>query len=186
MSNRDFWQSSGYHLLDRDDDGMLVPTDEFLKAYLARAEIAPPPDACDIERALHADLLQDPRRSVTAAQVAGIADIDARENWSVLLQWRKLLLDHRTIEAAYLDIARNGRKVPHLFLNQLVHLILRNALDACGDPFVLRAGELFFRSQKLALHEGSLLAADEETISGIGGRPLSPLVAMFGLPAAAN
>ena len=38
--------------------------------------------------------------------------------------------------------------MPPLFLNQLVHLILRNALDGCTDPFVLRAAELMFRPQK--------------------------------------
>ena len=41
---------------------------------------------------------------------------------------------------------RRASKVPHLFLNQLVHVILRNALDGCDDPFVLRAAELFFRA----------------------------------------
>ena len=40
--------------------------------------------------------------------------------------------------AAYLDIVRSGVKIPHIFLNQLVHVILRNALDGCDDPFVLR------------------------------------------------
>ncbi len=81
---------------------------------------------------------------------------------------------------------RQGLKFPHVFLNQLVHLILRNALDGCEDAFVLRAAELFFRPQKLTLHEGSLVAADEETVTGIGGKPLSPLVSMLGLPAAAE
>ena len=42
----DFWLSCGHHLLDRDDGGGLLVTDEFLKAYLARPELTPPPDAC--------------------------------------------------------------------------------------------------------------------------------------------
>jgi hypothetical protein len=45
---------------------------------------------------------------------------------------------------------------------------------------------MFFRSQKLTVHDGSLLAADEETVSGLDGKPLSPLVSMLGLPAAAE
>ena len=143
----DFWQSSGYHLLDRDDHGMLVVTDEFLKAYLARPEIRPPAEACIEERTLHANLLSDPQRSVGSGQISAMTDGDARENWSVLLEWRDHLVSNGTIEAAYLDIVRNGKKVPHLFLNQLVHLILRNALHDCGDPFVARAAELFFRPQ---------------------------------------
>jgi hypothetical protein len=48
---RDFWLSCGHHLLDRGEDGGLVVTDEFLKAYLARPEMAPPPDSCRAERA---------------------------------------------------------------------------------------------------------------------------------------
>ena len=46
---KDFWLSSGHHLLDRDERGHLVVTDEFLKAYLARPELLPPADACAAE-----------------------------------------------------------------------------------------------------------------------------------------
>ena len=182
----DFWQSSGHHLLDRDRHGMFVVTDEFLKAYLARPEIAPPVEACPAERALHAALMRDPREAVSPAQVAAVIDGDARENWGLLIQLRDHLLRHRTIEAAYLDIARNGKRFPRLFLNQLVHLILRNALDNCDDPFILRAAELFFRPQKLTIHDGSLISADDETLSGLSAKPISPLVSMLGLPDAAN
>jgi hypothetical protein len=50
--SRDFWLASGHHLLDRDAAGRLVVTDEFLKAYLARPELVPPPEACPAERKL--------------------------------------------------------------------------------------------------------------------------------------
>jgi hypothetical protein len=183
---RDFWLSCGHHLLDRDDGGGLLVTDEFLKAYLARPEITPPADACAAERALHRALLADPRELVDPGRIAGIADDDARENWQVMIAFRDHLARHRTLEAAYLDIVRRSLKFPHIFLNQIVHVILRNVLDDCEDAFVLRAAELFFRPQKLTLHEGSLVAADEETVSGLGNKPLSPLVSMLGLPAAAE
>ena len=179
---KDFWLSSGHHLLDRGDEGGLHITDEFLKVYLARPELTPPPEACDAERALHASLLADPRKAVTEADVAAIKDADARENWEVLLAFRALLLAHPTLEAAYLDIVRNNRKVPHIFLNQLVHVILRSALEGCEDPYVLRASELFFRAQRMTLHDGSLIAADEETIAGASNKPVSPLVSMLGIP----
>jgi hypothetical protein len=185
-ANKDFWLSCGHHLLDRDAGGGLVATDEFLKVYLARPELTPPPEACAAERALHAKLLAGPRRPVAASEVAAIADADARENWQVMLAFRDHLTAHRTIEAAYLDIVRRGIKVPHLFINQLVHVILRNALDDCDDPYVLRAAELFFRPQRMTLHEGSLIAADEETISGKSETPVSPLVSMLGIPAEAQ
>jgi hypothetical protein len=183
---RDFWLSCGHHLLDRDAGGGLLVTDEFLKAYLARPEITPPTDACASERALHRALLADPRQPVTAAQIAAIADEDARENWQVMVAFRDQLVRHRTLEAAYLDIVRRNLRFPHIFLNQVVHVILRNVLDSCDDAFILRAAELFFRPQKLTLHEGSLVAADEETVSGLGDKPLSPLVSMLGLPVAAE
>jgi hypothetical protein len=185
-AHKDFWLSCGHHLLDRDAGGGLLPTDEFLKVYLARPELSPPAEACSAERALHASLLADPRRAVAAAEIAKLADADARENWQIMLAFRDHLLGHRTIEAAYLDFVRRGIKFPHLFVNQLVHVILRNALDACSDPYVLRAAELFFRPQRVTLHEGSLIAADEETISGTSGKPVSPLVSMLGIPAEAE
>ena len=75
---------------------------------------------------------------------------------------------------------------PPLFLNQLVHVILRNALDDCDNPLVLRAAELFFRPQRVSLHEGSLIAADEEKVAGTSTTPVSPLVSMLGLPAEAE
>jgi len=183
---RDFWISSGHHLLDRDNGGGLVVTDEFLKAYLARPELVPPPEACAVERTLHAALLAEPRLPVSAVDIAAIADADARENWQMLIAFRDHLLRHKTLEAAYVELARQGfGKTPPLFVNQLVHVILRNALDGIGDPRVLRAGELFFRPQRVTLHEGSLIAADEETIGGTNPSSLSPLVSMLGIPAEA-
>lgn len=184
---KDFWLSCGHHLLDRDEGGGLLVTDHFLKVYLARPELAPPPDACAVERTLHAALLADPRRTVSEADIAAIADADARENWTLMIAFRDRLVRHKTLEAAYVDLVRNGLgSTPPLFLNQLVHVILRNALDDCEDALVLRAAEIFFRPQRMTLHEGSLIAADEETIAGSGATPLSPLVSMLGLPAAAD
>lgn len=184
---RDFWLSCGHHLLDRHDGGGLAITDEFLKLYLARPELAPPPDACVVERTLHAALLADPRRPVHAAEIAAIADADARENYELLVAWRDHLLNHPTIEAAYLALVRQGAgKTPPLFLNQLVHAILRNALDGCDDPFILRAAELLFRAQRVTSHEGALLAADEERVTGTALTPMSPLVSMLGLERAVD
>jgi hypothetical protein len=182
----DFWLSCGHHLLDRDAGGGLVVTDEFLKAYLARPELAPPPEACAVERTLHAALLAEPRQPVAAGDIAAITDADARENWHLLIDFRDHLLRHPTLEAAYLALARRGAgPIPPLFLNQMVHAILRNALDDCTDPFVLRAAEMMFRPQRLTLHEGALVAADDELIAGASGAPVSPLVSMLGIPAAA-
>jgi hypothetical protein len=179
---KDFWLSCGHHLLDRDAGGGLVVTDEFLKAYLARPELAPPPEACVVEKTLHAALLAEPRRPVEAADIRAIADADARENWELMIGFRDLLLAHPTLEAAYLALMRHGAgRTPPLFVNQLVHVILRNILDGCDDPYVLRAAEVFFRPQRITLHEGALLAGDEERIASRHPSPVSPLVSLLGL-----
>jgi hypothetical protein len=178
-TSRDFWLSCGHHLVDRDDSGRVVVTDEFLKVYLARPEIAPPPEACIAELALYRKLFDAPRAAVRSAEIARIADDDARENWEILLEWREHLLRHRTLEAAYLALVHEGLRFPPLFVDQIVQAILRNILDDSEDAFVLRAAELFFRPQKLAAYAGSLLAADAETFSATP-QP-SPLISLLGL-----
>jgi hypothetical protein len=183
----DFWLSCGHHLTDRDADGGLVVTDAFLKAYLARPELAPPEAACVVERTLHAALLTEPRRPVAPGEIAAMADADARENWAMMIAFRDRLLAHRTIEAAYLSLVREGMDgTPPLFVDQLVHVTLRNALDGCEDAYVLRAAELFFRRQRLTSHEGSLIAVDEETVAGMHAQSASPLVSMLGMSPAAE
>jgi hypothetical protein len=183
---RDFWLACGHHLLDRDAGGRLAVTDEFLKAYLARPELAPPSEACAAERDIHRALLADPRMPIAPSQLAAIADRDARDNWQLMMDWRDFLVEHATLEAAYVELVRRGRKFPYLFINQLVQVILRNMLDGCDDAFVLRAAELFFRPQKLTLQDGSLIGADEETVADRGAASLSPLSSLLGLATGAE
>jgi Family of unknown function (DUF6352) len=178
---RDFWLACGHHLLDKDEHGRLLVTDEFLKAYLARPEIVPPDDACSAELELHQVLLSNPRQSVEAGRIAAITDADARENWSLMIAWRDHLAGYASLESAYLAIVRLQLKFPRIFLDQLVQVILRNILDDCDDVFMLRAAELFFRGQKLAPHDGSLLAIDEEAVPGSNAKPLSPLISLLGI-----
>jgi hypothetical protein len=162
-ASHDFWLSSGHHLLDRDAGGRLLVTDQFLKAYLARPELLPPAEACPAEHRLHAALLADPRRIVEPGEIASIDDADARENWEMLIGWRDHLIRHETLEGAYLDLARRSIRFPHIFIDQLVHLILRNMLEDCRDAFVVRAAELLFRTQRLQSDAGVLIATDAET-----------------------
>lgn len=183
---RDFWVSCGHHLLDRDEAGCFLVTDAFLKAYLARPELLPPEDACEAERRLHHDLLmRDPRRPVAMEEIAAIEDADARENWELMVAFRDLLLATPSLEAAYLALVR-GRAgaTPPLFMNQLAHVVLRNALDGERDPFALRAAEFFYRPQRAAFHEGTVLVADAESIERHEReRQAFPLVGMLGGPA---
>lgn len=181
---RDFWLSCGHHLLDRDAKGKLLITNEFLKVYLARPELVPPPEACVAEHRLHDSLLKDPQVPVAPWQIAAISDADARENWEVMIGWRDHLVKYRTLETAYLDIVRRRIRFPHILVRQLIQVILRSALNDCVDAFILRAGELFFRPQKLLMRDGAVTAIDQETEALLGRQRSSPLAALLGLPGA--
>lgn len=181
---RDFWLSSGHHLTQRDAAGHLLATDAYLAAFLARPELAPPAEACTAERALHAALLEEPGRPISASDLAALADPDAASNWNAFIAFRDHLRRHRTLEGAYLAFSRNGAgHTPPILLPMLVHAILRNALDGVDDPLRLRAAELMFRPQRASLVDNAVLLADEETVearakSGFGA--LGSLVAAAG------
>jgi hypothetical protein len=185
-SGHEFWVSSGHLLLQRTEDGHLGVTEEFLKAFYARPEVLPPPEACDAERALHARLMIAPADAVEPGEIEAMSDPDARENWRMLIGFRDNLIAAGSLEKAYLRLVRDGMgKTPPLFVNQMVHAILRNAMDEEHDAFVLRSAEMFFRPQRLTVNDGVLLLADEETVDGAKvDAHASPLVAMFGEQAA--
>jgi len=186
---REFWVASGHHLTRRGDHGGLLATPELIMAYLARPELMPPADACPAELRLHARLLADPLRPVAAADIAALADADARENWTFMVNFRDRLVAAASLEAVYVALARKGAgDLPPIFLSQLCHLILRNALEGCDDPYMLRAAELFFRSQLATVHDGTLLLADAEVIEAQQHAQAdihsSPLTAMLAPPKA--
>ncbi len=180
-----FWRSSGHELLDAAPDGTLSLTDDFLRAFLARPELVPPPEACRQERAVHTTLLAAPRAEVDPS---AIADDDARENWRLFLAFRALLLASPSIEAAYLRLVRGDLTgTPPLFVTQLVHVILCHALQGCTDALVLRAAELLFRPQRATTHADTVLLADAEAIAVHEQvRQASPLLAMLAQPAVAE
>lgn len=182
MAPTEFWNASGFFLLSRGDQGGLVVTDDFLRAYFGRPEIRPIPESCPAEIFLHERLMESPRMEVVDTDILAIADPDARENYDIVLKFRDLLLAHDTLEAAYLALMRSGRiDIPPLFVDQLAHAILRNALDGLEDPLRARAGELFFRTQKATIREGAILLADEEIVEQLaqsgGTSPIAQLMA---------
>ncbi|MGQ0664890.1 MAG: DUF6352 family protein [Pseudomonadota bacterium] len=171
----DFWRSSGYHLLARTQDGRLAVTNAFLRAYLMRPELRPVAESCPAERRLHSALLDAPRRPIEASEIAALADPDARENYTVVLAFRDRLVAAGTIEAAYLGLFASPAPqpgaadpapppIPPLFVDQLVHVILRHILDGVEDPLRLRAAELLFRPQRTTVADGAVMVADEETV----------------------
>lgn len=167
---RDFWQDSGYHLLERRGDSHLVVTDDFLRAYLNRPEVRPVEESNDAERALHAALLRNPREAVSGERLAAMADPDAIENYQVVLGFRERLLAADSLEDCYLKLfleppgTQGGISVPPLFVDQLAHVIARAVLEGEDDPLKVRAAELLFRAQQVTINDGAIMAADAETV----------------------
>jgi hypothetical protein len=126
--------------------------------------VHPVEDSGPAERELHERLMAEPRRPVTERELNAVEDEDARDNYRVVLRFRQKLLDAGTVEGCYLRLFKGAIDVPPLFIEQLVHVILRNMLQGCEDPLRLRAGELFFRDQKATIREGHALLADLETV----------------------
>jgi len=184
MSDQNFWRSSGYDLLDRQGDRLCI-TPDFIRAYLGRPEMMPPPEACAAERALHARLLADPVAPLTPADLGALADADARDNYAVFGRFRDVLMAAGTVEAAYLALFRgDAPAIPALFVDHLVAVLLRRILDGTIDPQRARAAELFFRTQKANVEGGAILLADEEAIERLsrtgGFGNLGQLVAQAG------
>ncbi len=183
---RDFWKSAGMHLVDVDANGWLKVTPQLLLAYYTRPEIHPIDTSCAEEVRLHEELLADPFRPVDDARLARLADPDAVDNYRVVLAFRELLTSAGTIEGAYLKLARSSKvAIPPVFIDQMVHLILRNILKDVRDPMRLRAAELFFREQTITTEGGRLLLADEEIVemhAKSGETGLAQLLAETGTP----
>lgn len=177
---REFWVASGHHLTQRRADGWLAVTPELLLAWLARPELAPPEDACEAERALHAQLLADPLDRVDPARITAITDPDGRENWQLFLSLRDILVTAGSVEAGYMALVRQGVTTAPVLLEQLTQLILRNALDGIEDVHTLRAAECFFRPQHGFLKEDSLHLVDLELVQEMETRrQQNPLAALF-------
>jgi len=161
---QDFWRNSGFHLLERDGDGRLSITDDFLRAYLMRPEIRPVEESGANEIDLHEALLEDPRQNVDAQALERVEDGDARDNYRVLLAFFERLKRAACLESCYLEIFSGAVSVPPLFIDQLAQIIVRNVLDGCEDPLEPRAAELFFREQKANTEDGVVMLADLETV----------------------
>ncbi len=160
----DFWRGCGYALLGRDADGHLVVTDDYLRAYYLRSELAPVAESCADERALHASLLAEPRRTVDEGVLSRIRDEDARENYRVMLRFRDQLLAAASLEAFYHRLFQHDVAVPPLFVDQTVQVLLRSILDGTEDGLRARAAEVFFRTQRVSLDAGAIRLADEATV----------------------
>ena len=165
MTINDFWLTSGWHLLDKDKSGCLVPTEDFMRAYFYRPEVAPIEESCEAEIELHKKLVQAPFIKVEKGDLDSIKDKDVVFNYEVILKFREFLSNYATLEAAYLAISR-GQSInfPPLFVDQLVQIILRNILNENSFALQVRASELFFRTQVVTIAEDEIMVADEAVV----------------------
>ena len=157
--------------LQRNARGWLLPSDDYLRSFLARPELAPVPDSCRAELALHAALLQTPSKPIAPGTLATLQDADARDSYTLFLRFRDGLLTAGTLEAYYLSLFRpalsnapTGIDIPPLFIDLLVAAILRNLLADSGDAFEVRAADLLHRSQRISIQDGQVLSGDRETL----------------------
>jgi Family of unknown function (DUF6352) len=169
----DFWRHSGFHLLARDARGRLTVTDDYLRAYFARPEVAPVAESCPNERTLFAALMETPRRVVSPAEIDALADTDARESYRIVLKFRDRLIEAGTVEGCYMALFRapdgNARDfaasgLPPMFVDQMAQAIARNMLEGCDDGLAARAAELLFREQRAHVDDGRIILADLETV----------------------
>jgi hypothetical protein len=160
----DFWTSCGYHLLRRTGDGRLAVTDDYLRLYFSRPELALVDESCAAERALHARLLEEPKSHVTDANIEAIGDPDARENYRVMLRFREQILAAPSLEAFYFELFRSDVAVPPEFIHHTTQVILRGILDGIDDGLQARAAEIFFREQAVSVERGAVMFADRETV----------------------
>ncbi len=161
----DFWPSCGYNLLRKGADGRLVVTDDYLRLYYLRPEVAPLPESCDAERRLHASMMSEPRRRIAEAEIDAVADPDARENYRVLRRFRDRLQAASTLEGFYSSLFEEEVAVPPDFIHHTAQVILRAMLDGTQDGLEARAAELFFRVQRVTVNDGVIMLADAETVA---------------------
>ena len=165
MVQNDFWLTSGWHLLDHNNEGHLVPTEDFMRAYFYRPEVAPIEESCEAEIELHKRLVDKPFDIVDKKELNLIRDKDVIFNYEVILKFRDFLSKYPTLDSAYLAIAR-GQAIdfPPLFVDQMVQIILRNILNQSPYALQVRASEIFFRTQVVTIDEDEIMVADEATV----------------------
>ena len=165
LLGQDFWKSSGWHLLDKNEEGYLNVTEDFIAAYFERPELIPIEESCSNERDLHKKLTLNPTMKVENKDLEKFKDKDSAFNYQMVLNFRDFILQQMTLETALVNISK-GEKInfPPLFVSQIVHVIVRSIVDGWVDPIHLRASEILFREQSVTLDNGRIMVADRSTV----------------------
>ncbi len=167
----DFWPANRFETLQRNAQGWLLPTDSYWRSFLERPELVLLPESCRDERRLHDSLQLNPVRTVKLQELQAVRDADARESYTYFLRFRDGVMAAGTLEAYYAQLFRSvdnpGIQIPPLFIDWMVQAILRNLLhDAQGakGALMVRAAELLFRPQRIAVTDGRILCGDQEAL----------------------
>ncbi len=158
-------------------------TAAFLHTLLARPELAPVPESCPAELALHAALQAAPDRPVSPAELKAVKDADARDSYSLFLRCRGGLLAAGSLPAYYLSLfprqsaaaqSTPAINIPPLFIDLMVDTLLRHWLADSPDAYLLRAADLLHRPQRVSVEAGQVLSGDQAVLdmynetSGLG------------------
>ena len=161
----DFWPSAGWPQLQINEQGWLQPTPAWLRRFLQRPELALVRESCAAERRLHHALEEDPLLPVAEPRLQTLADPDAADNYRAFLAFRDALVSAGSLEACYLQQVRSGRvSLAPPFMLSLTQAIVRHLLRDTEDALQARAGELFFRTQRITTVDGAPLAGDAQTL----------------------
>jgi len=162
------WPSAGLALLQLSEQGQLRPTAAWWRHWLARPELALVPESCKGEHALHRRLQADPLAPITDAALTALADNDVRDSWRHWRGLRDTLQAAGTLERWLLQQYRGGVQVPPLFLDRVAQALVQQLIETdatlTDQALAWRAGELFFRSQRVQAEQGRMLAADSLTV----------------------
>ncbi len=152
----------------------LAPSDDFLRSFLLRPELAPVEESCPAELALHASLHESPRRPVGSGEIDALQDADERENYGHFLRFRDDLLGAGTLESYYLGLfgptrgnatgAAGRIDIPPLFIDLLAAQTVRHALGESADAFEARASDMLYRPQRISTQDGQVLSGDQATL----------------------
>jgi len=165
---QNFWTACGHQHLTRNERAWLSPTPDYWRLWLQRPELALVPESCKAEKRLHQALLTDPLMTVTPADLKAFKDSDARENYQLFLRLRDDVQGAGSLEAAYVGWVRGGNiQLPPLFLDLVVQAIVCNVLADEPDAWVWRAAELLFRTQRITVEAGRVLAGDSDTLDAL-------------------
>ena len=87
MVKNDFWLTSGWHLLDQNDEGHLVPNEDFMRAYFYRPEVVPIEESCEAEIDIHKRLVDTPFLNIEKKELDKIKDKDVIFNLWYLFKY---------------------------------------------------------------------------------------------------